>query len=100
MKISVTNTICLTTSRTPLRCKLEADNVVIQEEMKFRYLGIEISGYGYVEAEVRKQAFKETRTYACLNSTIWRNKHMGTEVRSRIYSCDQTHINIHCRNQA
>ena len=44
MNISVTR--AMTTSKTPLRCKLEIDGQSVQQEMKFKYFGIEISGYG------------------------------------------------------
>lgn len=35
-----------------------------------KYLVIEISGYGDVETEVRRQVIQS----ACLNNTIWSNK--------------------------
>ena len=85
INISVTKTRAMTTSKTPLRCKLEIDGKSVQQEMKFKYLGIEISGYGDIETEVRGQAMKAARTAACLNNTIWSNKHMGIETKSRIY---------------
>lgn len=85
MNISVSKTKCMTTSRAPLRCKLEIHNNIVQQEMKFRYLGIEISGYGDVETEVRGQAMKASRTAACLNDIIWSNKHLGMQAKSRIY---------------
>ncbi|KAK9887098.1 hypothetical protein WA026_020042 [Henosepilachna vigintioctopunctata] len=85
MIISASKTKCMTTSKTPLRCKLEVDGKSIQQEMKFKYLGIEISSYGDVEAEVREQATKAARIAGCLNDTIWRNKHIGIEAKARIY---------------
>lgn len=53
MNISTTKTKAMITSRTPFRCKLERDNKFIQKEMKFKTLGIEISGYGDSGTEVR-----------------------------------------------
>lgn len=51
--------------------------------MKFQYLGIEISGFGDVETEVRQQPTKATRVVA--NDTIWKNKYIEIETKSRIY---------------
>ena len=85
MTISASKTKCMTTSKTPLRCKLEVDGKIIQQVMKFKYLGISISGFGDVEAEVREQTQKATRIAGCLNDTIWRNRNIGTETKSRIY---------------
>lgn len=44
----------MTTVKAVLRCKLDVDEKIIQEKMKFNLLGIEISGYGNVEAKVRQ----------------------------------------------
>ena len=46
--------------------------------MRFKYLGIELSGYGDVEAEVREQTTRATKIVGCLNATIWRNKNIRT----------------------
>ena len=75
----------MTTSKTPLRCKLEVNGSIIQQEMRFKYLEIELSGYGDVEAEVREQKTRATKIIDCLNATIWRNKNIGIEAKSRIY---------------
>ncbi|XP_030750469.1 uncharacterized protein LOC115878197 [Sitophilus oryzae] len=54
--------------------------------MKFKYLGIELSGYGDIATEVRQQTTKAMRVAGCLNDTIWKNNHIGVEVRQvRIY---------------
>ena len=60
----------MTTLKTPLRCKLKVHESIIQQEMRFNYLGIEQSGYGDVEAEVRKQTTRATKIAGCLNATI------------------------------
>jgi len=78
MEISSTKTKYLTTSKTSLRCKLELDY------LKFNYLGIKLFGFGEIEAEVRDQTTKTIRIASCLN-TIWCNKSMGTDTKSRIY---------------
>ncbi|XP_057671965.1 uncharacterized protein LOC130903732 [Diorhabda carinulata] len=53
--------------------------------MKFEYLGIEISRFGDVENEVREKTTEPSRIAACLNETIWQNKHIEIEAKSRIY---------------
>ncbi|XP_056639433.1 uncharacterized protein LOC130446927 [Diorhabda sublineata] len=53
--------------------------------MRFEYLGIEITGYGDIEAEVRIQAAKAARASAYLNDIIFRNKYIGIEIKSRIH---------------
>ena len=50
--------------------------------MRFKYLGIELSGYGDVEAKVREQT---TRATKIASATIWCNKNIGIEAKSRIY---------------
>ncbi|XP_045480918.1 uncharacterized protein LOC123685306 [Harmonia axyridis] len=66
-------------------CKLVVDDQTIQQEMTFKYLGIELCGFGDVESEVRQQVNKAMRTAGCLNDTIWNNKHLRTETKARIY---------------
>lgn len=53
--------------------------------MKFKYLGTHISGYGDVETEVRNKSMKAIRTTACLNNTIWTNKYLRIEAKTRSY---------------
>ncbi|XP_057652376.1 uncharacterized protein LOC130891569 [Diorhabda carinulata] len=67
MIISASKTKCMTTSKTPIRRELVVDDQIIHQVMKFKYLGIEISGFGDVENEVRKQTTKALRIAACLN---------------------------------
>ncbi|XP_043494653.1 uncharacterized protein LOC122519338 [Polistes fuscatus] len=85
MVISTSKTKCMTTSKIPLRCKLVVDGSIIQQVMKFDYLGIEISSFGEIETEVRIQVVKATRAAAQLNDTIFRNKHLRIDTKSRIY---------------
>uniref|UniRef100_A0AAR5PIG0 Reverse transcriptase domain-containing protein n=1 Tax=Dendroctonus ponderosae TaxID=77166 RepID=A0AAR5PIG0_DENPD len=84
MEISPTKTKCLTTSKTSLRCKLELAGRIIEQKIKFNYLGAEHSGFGNIEVEVKDQATKAIRIAACLY-VIWCNKSMGTDAKSRIY---------------
>ena len=75
----------MTTSKEPLRCKLEINGEVIKQEMKFKYLGINITSYGNVEEEVREQVSKASKVAGCLNDLIWRNQHLKQETKTRIY---------------
>ena len=75
----------MTTTKIPLRCKLEVKGSITQQEMRFKYLEIELPGYGDVDAEVREQTTRATKIAGCLNATIWRNKNIGLEAKSRIY---------------
>lgn len=63
----------MTASGTPLRCKLEIYNKIIQRKMTFKHLGIEMSGYRDVETGVRAQAMKAAKTDAYLNNTLSNN---------------------------
>lgn len=85
LTISASKTKCMTTSKTPIRCKLAIDDKIIHQEVKFSYLGIEISCFGDIESEVRGQAIKAARTASQLNDTIFRNKYLRTESKVRIY---------------
>ena len=75
MVISASKSKCMTTSKTPLICKLEVNGSIIQQEMRFKYLGIELSGYGDVAAQVREQTTRATKIAGCLNATTWRHWH-------------------------
>lgn len=92
MNISTAKTKCMSTSKIPLRYKLAIDGKIIHQEMQFRYLGVEISGYGDVETEVREQTNKAVRIAAYFNNRIWRNKHMAIEPKSRIYKATMTFL--------
>lgn len=85
MVISASKTKSMTTSKIPTRCKLVVDDKIIQQVMKFNYLGIELSGYGDIELEVRQQTNKALRVAGCLNDTIWKNKYLNSGTKARIY---------------
>ena len=61
MVISASKSKYITTSKTPLRCKLKVTGSIIQQEMRFKYSGIELSGYGDVKAEVREKTTRATK---------------------------------------
>ncbi|XP_015177010.1 PREDICTED: uncharacterized protein LOC107066683 [Polistes dominula] len=88
----------MTTAKIPIRCKREVEGKVIQQVVRFRYLGIEISGYGDIEEEeeVREQTTKAIRVAGCLNDTISRNKNIRTETKARIYKTTIRPIMTYC----
>ena len=60
----------MTTSKTPIRCKLMVNDKIMHQERKVKYLRIDISGYGDFEVEVGNQAARAMRTVAHLNDAI------------------------------
>ena len=68
--ISAAKTNSKITPKIPIRCKLVVDDKIIHQEGKFKYLGIDISGYGDVETEVRNQAVRAMRAAAHLSDSI------------------------------
>lgn len=85
MKISAEKTKSVVISKEPIRCKLEIDGQMIEQVMSVKYLGIKLTYNNDIEEEVREQTMKANRIAGCLNDTIWRNKHIRTETKSRIY---------------
>ncbi|CAG9835898.1 unnamed protein product [Diabrotica balteata] len=85
MVISTQKTKTIVISKESIRCKLEIDGVSIEQVMETNYLGITLSSYGDVEKEVKNQVQKANKIAGCLNNTIWRNPHINTDVKSRIY---------------
>lgn len=57
--------------------------------MKFKYIGTEVSGYGDIEIEVRQQTAKAMTVAGCLNDTIWKNKHIGLDTKSKLHKTIQ-----------
>jgi hypothetical protein len=49
------------------------------------YLGIKISRDGKVKEKVKHQINKTNRVVKCLNNTIWKNKHLSVDTKSKIY---------------
>ncbi|XP_057657794.1 uncharacterized protein LOC130894813 [Diorhabda carinulata] len=86
MVITYQKTKTLVISKEPIRCKIEIDGTSIEQIMETNYLGITLSRCGDVESEVKKkQVQKANRAVGCLNNAIWRNKHIRTETKTRIY---------------
>ena len=71
MVISAAKTKTMIISKTPIRYKLVVDDKITNQGEKVNYLGIDISGYGDVGAEVRNQAVRAMRVEAHLNDAIW-----------------------------
>ncbi|CAG9841093.1 unnamed protein product [Diabrotica balteata] len=84
MIISAEKIKCMT-SKYPLRCKIEIDGKIIKQEAKFRYMGIDITSYRDVEEGVRQQSLKASKAAGSLNDTIWKNKHLRKNTKTRIY---------------
>ncbi|XP_044744651.1 uncharacterized protein LOC123306625 [Coccinella septempunctata] len=85
MKISAEKTKSVVISKEPIRCKLEIDGQMMEQVMSVKYLGIKLTYNNDIKEEVREQTMKATRIAGCLNDAIWRNKHIRTETKSRIY---------------
>jgi hypothetical protein len=85
MKIAKEKTKSMTIVKIPLRCKLVNDDQLIEQVLKIRYLGIDITSQGLLEDEVKYQINKANRISGCLNDTVWGNKYISRETKSRIY---------------
>jgi hypothetical protein len=53
--------------------------------MSFSYLGVQITRFKDLNAEVGHQTIKASKIPGCLNETIWSNKHLRNETKVRIY---------------
>jgi len=85
MEISLSKTKSLTISRNYTKCEVELRGTPIEQVPNFNYLGAEISAERELKQEVRTQVMKAARISGCLYNTIWRNKHMSTDCKVRIY---------------
>lgn len=85
MLISTSKTKSMTFSKEPIRCKLVIENENIEQVMSINYLGAKITSYGDLQQETEEQIVKANRIAGCLNNTIWRNKHLRMETKTRIY---------------
>lgn len=74
-----------TTLKMPIRCKLLfVDDKIIQQETRFKYVGIELSGYGDVEAgATNNKSNGDTRMLK--QHEMEKQTHMGIETKTRIY---------------
>ena len=85
MLTSTEETKSMVISKEPIRCKLEVEGHIIEQVMKFKYLGFEISSYGNTLLEVREQTLKAARISGCLRDVVWKNKYMSIESKVKIY---------------
>ena len=58
MKVSAVKTKSMVISRSPIRCKLEVDGSMIEQVMKFKYLGALLTSTKDLGSEVEDQALK------------------------------------------
>ena len=58
---------------------------MIEQVMKFKYLGCQITSDRNLTSEVREQTIKGAIISGCLRDITWRNKYMSTEAKIKIY---------------
>lgn len=85
MQISVKKTKSLTISKEPRRCKLAIYKQSIEQVMSFKYLGANITSTRNIKEEAKAQTTKASLISGFLRDIIWRNKHMSTRSKVRIY---------------
>lgn len=85
LKISTKKTKVLTVSKEPIRCKLQLYDKVVEQVNHFQYLGVMITSHKDLIAEVNQQIVKASRISGSLNDTIWNNKYLQLETKTRIY---------------
>lgn len=85
LTLSTKKTKTLTISKTPLRCKLQLYDEIVEQVMSFTYLGIQVTSHQDLEAEVKHQAIKASKISGCLNNAIWSNQYLRTEAKVRVY---------------
>ncbi|XP_072766481.1 uncharacterized protein [Anoplolepis gracilipes] len=85
MITSTEKTQSMVISKEPIRCKLEVNNKIIQQVMKFNYLGAIVSSNRNLVEEVRAQANRANRIAGYLREVIWRNRNMSLRSKVRIY---------------
>jgi len=73
MEVSTGKTKSMVISKDPIRCKLEIDKKIIEQVMKFNYLGVEISSERNSYKEVKHQVMKGARISGYLRDVTWRN---------------------------
>lgn len=90
MRVSKQKTKCLTTSREPLRYKLEIKGTVIEQVMSFKYLGINISSARDIQAETKDQAIKGHRLWAFTRYHMEEQIHVNRKQNQDIQDMYQT----------
>lgn len=85
MQVSIEKTQLMIISKEPIRCKLEMNNKIIQQVMKFNYLGVITSSDRDLIGEVHIQANRANRIAGYLRDIVWRNQHISIKSKVRIY---------------
>ncbi|XP_060534516.1 uncharacterized protein LOC132706935 [Cylas formicarius] len=85
MNISISNAKCISIVKDPLRCKLVVEDKPIEQVMRFRYLGIDISSTHGPVKDIRSQINKASALSGCLRDIIWSNPYMRKDSKIRIY---------------
>lgn len=85
MAISKDKTKTMVVAKDPIRCKPVLNNYIIEQVMRIKYLGAEITSQGNTLNEVQEQITKANRISGCLNGTIWYNQFLQKETKVRIY---------------
>ena len=58
---------------------------MVEQVMKFNYLGVNIISSGNLVKGIKTQAQKAARVAGYLNDLVWRNKYMRKEIKSNIH---------------
>lgn len=85
MRIATEKTKSIVISKEPIRCKLETCGKIIEQVMRFVYLGAEISSERNTYGEATQRTMKAARVSGFLRDVTWKNKYLTTESKSRIY---------------
>lgn len=85
MIISTKKTQSMVISKEPIRCKVVANDKIIDQVMRFKYLGVETSSDRNLIDEIRTQTNKSSQISGFLKDVIWRNKNMNIGSKVRIY---------------
>lgn len=85
MMISVQKTESLAISKEPRRWKLVVYNQSVDQVMRFKYLGVNITNDRNLREEVKDQTTKASIISRYLRDIIWKNKYMNIKSKMRIY---------------
>jgi hypothetical protein len=92
----------MTISKDSLRCKLVEDNISIEQVISFNYVRCKITSPGRFKEEVRQQSNTGAVISGHLKQTIWENKHLSIDCKTRNYN-GMMHItgdDLRCRNKS
>lgn len=85
MEILINKTQSMVISKDPIRWKLTINNGIIQQVLRFNYLGVSVSSERNLIEEARTQAMKASRVSGYLRDIIWKNKMMSPQSKIKIY---------------